>query len=379
MSATASRGATTLAVGPEPSAIDRRRLRPVMGWALLGAMFLALMAYEWIASAVDGDLHATTAGRSSEPGWATFSVHAQEAALGLAALVVIWFFVIRPWRREGRLSADGMMVIAWATMWAIQDPWVSYSQSTITYNAAALNLGCPQCHVPGWLSNRALAEPIIWGLGCYIAPMFLATVLVGRLMGWSRARWPRLGNLGLVIVAIGSMGLSDLVLECFWTRTGVYTYGGGSPSLSLFAHSYYKYPLWVGAIWGIAWGLIASIRFFKDDHGRTIVERGIDRVRTGSRRRQVLRLLAFVGVMNACFAFVYNVPVQYFSLHASAFPADLMKRPYLLGGVCGPGTKFACPDKRVPIPRGTRSGRVTPAGTFVAPHGLPNDNAAARR
>ena len=62
-----------------------------------------------------------------------------------------------------------MMVISWSTMYLIQDPWVSYSQTTISYNSTAVNLGCPQCHVPGWQSSQALAEPIIWGLGCYIA------------------------------------------------------------------------------------------------------------------------------------------------------------------------------------------------------------------
>src|SRR5581483_3117185 len=120
--------------------VEQRRLRPVMFWALLGSAFGALMVYEWGATLIDGDLHATTAGRSSEPGWATFSVYTQEIVLGLAALVVLWLFVIRPWRRERRLTTDGMMVIAWATMYLIQDPWVSYSQSTITYNAAAVNL-----------------------------------------------------------------------------------------------------------------------------------------------------------------------------------------------------------------------------------------------
>src|ERR1700756_4044027 len=85
--------------------VARRRLRPVMFLALLGGLFLALMAYEWGSSAADGDLHATTAGRSSEPTWAKVSVHGQEIALGLLALVVIWLFVIRPWRRERTLTS----------------------------------------------------------------------------------------------------------------------------------------------------------------------------------------------------------------------------------------------------------------------------------
>ncbi|MBB6378898.1 hypothetical protein BKA01_006158 [Pseudonocardia eucalypti] len=349
-----------------------RTPRPVMFWALVGAGFLLLMIYEWGSSWLAGDLVPTTAGRDTAPAWATVSVRAQEIALGVLALVVIWLVVIRPWRREGHLTLDGMMVISWATMWAIQDPWVSYSQTTISYNSTAVNLGCPQCHAPGWQSSQALAEPIIWGLGCYIGPMYLATLLAGKLMSRARERWPSTGKFGLTMIAIGSLAVADLVLEVFWTRTGVYTYGGGHPAISLFDEHYYKYPLWVGAIWGVAWGLIAAVRFFRDDRGHTVAERGINRVNTTPRRKQLLRLLALVGIMNSSFAFVYNVPVQIFSMHAHAFPQDLLNRPYLLGGVCGAGTDYACPDARIPIPRGDTSARITPEGTLHAPNGLPN-------
>src|ERR1700675_3586256 len=77
-----------------PGVIEQRKLRPVMAWALLGSAFLALMAYEWGASLIEGDLKPTTIGRDGAPDWATFSVHAQEVALGLVALGTIWFFLI---------------------------------------------------------------------------------------------------------------------------------------------------------------------------------------------------------------------------------------------------------------------------------------------
>jgi hypothetical protein len=348
-----------------------RPVRPVLWFAALGAGFLAIGGYEWLASYLAGDLKPTTAGRGTGPSWVLWSVHGQEVLLGAVGLVVLYLFVYRPWKRDGQLSLDGMMVLSWATLWAIQDPWVSYSQTVISYNSSAINLGCPQCHLPGWLSNNTLAEPIIWGLGCYLGPMFLFTLAANRVMAAARTRWPSIGRLGLVMVAVGFMAVSDVVLEVLWTWTSVYSYGGADPALSLFGQSYVKYPLWVGLFWGIAWGLIASIRFFTNDRGETVVERGVRDLRVGPRRMQLVRLLALIGAMNGLFAFAYNVPVQWFSLHAHAFPQDLLNRPYLLGGVCGPGTEYACPDSRIPIPRGPDSGRVRPDGTFVAPNGLP--------
>jgi hypothetical protein len=358
------------------AAADRpRRVRPVMFFALLGGLFLTLGVYEWLASLFSGDLKPTTAGRGTGPEWVLWSVHGQEVLLGLLGLVVLVVVVVIPWRKTGHLTFDGMMVLSWATLWAIQDPWVSYSQTVISYNSTAFNLGCPQCHVPGWLSNNTLAEPIIWGLGCYLGPMYLFTLVACRLMTKARQRWPQIGPFGLIMVAIGFMAVSDVILEVLWTWTSVYSYGGADPRMSLFGQSYFKYPLWVGLFWGVAWGLIASIRYFTNDKGQTVVERGLNDVKASDKAKQALRLLAVIGAMNGLFAFAYNVPVQWFSLHAHAFPDDLLNRPYLLGGVCGPGTDYACPDPRVPIPRGAESGRVNPDGNFYAPNGLPDQTA----
>jgi len=355
-----------------PAANGARPVRPVLFFALLGGLFLALGLYEWLAALFSGDLKPTTAGRGTAPEWVSWSVHGQEVLLGLVGLAVLVIVVVLPWRRSGHLSFDGMTVLGWATLWLIQDPWINYSQTVISYNSTALNLGCPQCHAPGWLSNDTLAVPIIWGLGCYIGPLYLLTLAAGRVMGKVRVRRPHIGPFGLVMVAIGFMAVAGVLLEVLWSSTAILAFGGAAPWFSLFGDSYYRSPLWAGLFWGIATGLIAAIRYFIDDRGQTLVERGLDDVRAGDKRKQALRLLAVIGAMNGLFAVAYNVPVQWFGLHAQAFPDDLLNRPYLLGGVCGPGTPFACPDPRVPIPRGSESGRVNPDGNFFAPEGMPD-------
>ena len=356
------------------SAPSTGTVRPVRFCALLGVAFLLLGLYEWLAALFSGDLTPTTAGRGTAPEWVTWSVHGQEVVLGLVGIAVLVVVVIIPWRRSGQLTFEGMTVLGWATLWAIQDPWVNYSQTVISYNSTAFNLGCPQCHAPGWLSNDVLAEPIIWGLGLYVGPMYLLTLVAGRVMTRVRRKRPDIGPFGLVVAACSFMAVAGVLLEVLWSATAMVGYGGADPRLSLFGDSYHRAPLWLGLLSGIAGGLIAGIRYFTDDEGATIVERGLDEVRSGGRARQALRLLAVIGAMNGLFAVTYNVPAQWFSLHAHAFPDDLLKRPYLLGGVCGPGTDYACPDARVPIPRGGSSGRVNPEGNFYAPDGLPDQS-----
>ncbi len=94
----------------------------------------------------------------------------------------------------------------------------------------------------------------------------------------------------------------------------------------------------------------AVLRFFTDDRGRTIVERGIDRVRGGFAKQQFVRFLAIFAGVSACFFFFYNLPAQWIGMHSDPWPEDHMKRSYFTGGICGAGTDTPCPDPVLPIP-----------------------------
>ena len=78
----------------------------------------------------------------------------------LGSIVVVHRYIIRPWRRERRLTLDAMMIIAFAQAWMLQDPWLNYSNTWFNYNAAFVNLGCPQCHAPGWQSPNGHLLPV---------------------------------------------------------------------------------------------------------------------------------------------------------------------------------------------------------------------------
>lgn len=126
-----------------------------------------------------------------------------------AALVVVWKVLVQPWRRERTLTFDGMFLIAWASAWAMQDSWFNYTRQWFNYNAALFDLGCPQCEVPGWQSPHGdrVAEPLfvlsLYMLSLYIA-LCMGCVLCNKVMRAAKARWPRLGTVGLIGVALGT-------------------------------------------------------------------------------------------------------------------------------------------------------------------------------
>jgi hypothetical protein len=356
-----------------------RQARPVVVWAVVGGLCVALTTYQWAAWLLRGHAKPSPVGDSPIPDWLQISLVIWQIVFPLAALWTIWKFLIQPWRREGALTFDGMFLIAWFSAWAMQDSWFNYSRQWFNYNAALFNLGCPQCEVPFWQSPypERVAEPLFVA-SLYIFALFMGCVVCNAVMRAAKRRWPRIGTLGLVGVALGTMAVADVVCEIIWARTGTFSYVAAIPEVTLFAGHYYQYPVTQAIIWGFPWGLIACLRYFRNDRGETLAERGLSRLRVRGGRRSAVRLLAVIGIVNTVFFLTSNIPNQFFGLHAGAVPQDVLSRSYFLNGQCGPGTDQACPGPRVPMPVGPDSAHATPDGGFTAPAGLPNQVAGEK-
>jgi hypothetical protein len=136
----------------------------------------------------------------------------------------------------------------------------------------------------------------------------------------------------------------------------------------VFAGTYHQWPIYEGLMWGGVQAAMCCLRYFTDDRGRTIVERGLDNVRGGFARQQFTRFLAIFAAISGCFFFFYNVPAQWIAMHSDPWPADHLKRSYFNGGICGDGTDVPCPDPVLPIPT-KRSGFINVDGELVLPDG----------
>jgi hypothetical protein len=266
-----------------------------------------------------------------------------------------------------------MLLLSWLLVWALQDPMLNYFTNNFHYSAVFINLGSWTSHIPGWIAPRShfMGEPLLFVGGVYMFVMFGGTLFGCWCMRRAKARWPRIGTAGLIGVAVGVLAVVDLVMEVLWLRLGLYSFSGAIRSLTLWPGRYYQFPVYEAVCVGAVWGGIASLRYFKDDRGKTKAERGADEVRATPVQRQLLRFLAVYGACSTIFLAVYSLPMAFFGAHADNFPDGVLRRSYLTSGTCGLGTDYACPGPRVPMPSGPDSAHATPEGTWEAPKGLP--------
>src|SRR5206468_2919765 len=98
----------------------------------------------WILS---GDATRTPAGPTPVPTWMKVVFHGWEIGGLFAFAAFLYFFLVRPWRKAGHLTLDGLFCVAFLSLYW-QDPLLNYFQPWLTYNAALVNWGSWMGHVP---------------------------------------------------------------------------------------------------------------------------------------------------------------------------------------------------------------------------------------
>jgi hypothetical protein len=351
-----------------PGLGEDRRTPPIKLWAAVGTGFLALTGYIFAAWIISGDATPTPRGPTPVSNNYQALIYGWEALNVVVLALILWFVLIRPWRRARALTLDGMFCLVFLLLiW--QDPLSNYLQTAVTYTALQTNLGSWVMHIPGWYAPRGnlYGWPIVWGPCAYVY-FLLGSVHAGGLLMRRAKRWrPQLTRLQLVLFCYFTMAIVDLGAELIWVRLGLYTFiGPPYKALTIGYGHYYQFPVYETFFFSIPLTAWTCLRHFRNDKGQTFVERGLENLKGSPRQKSALRFLALLGVCNVIYLGLYNVPMQWFGVRTKAPVPDVLNRSYILNGICGPGTTFSCPGGDIPIPRpGSR--HVDPTGRLVGP------------
>ena len=349
------------------------RVKPVQIWAAVGGALLALQVYVWIRWIIGPYFERVPGGPNEPPMYMQIPLMANAIVLWAGLPFALWFFIVRPWVRERRITLDGMLLVSMALMF-FQDPLLNYFNTWCTYNTWLFNRGSWSSDIPGWVSpeepGRQVAEPLLTNAPGYAYGVLLIIIAGCWVMRRIKARWPNISNLRLIVATYVIAFAFDFVMEALvMLPIGFYTYPGSIRAVSFNAGTYYQWPVYEGLMWGGVMAALCCLRYFTDDRGRTVVERGLDRVRGGMVQQQLVRFLAIFAGVSVCFFVLYNIPAQWIGMHSDPWPEDHQKRSYFNGGICGDGTDVPCPNPVLPIPT-KRSGFINTDGELVLPEGV---------
>ena len=362
-----SLGATTsLGIQPQKSP------NTIKMWAAVGGVILAFQLYVWIRWIASANFKRVPPGVTDPPTFMKMILVTWTAVIIVGYPIAIYYFIIRPWRRERRITMDGMLFAACGLLF-FQDPLLNYFSTWSTYNTWMWNRGSWVQDIPGWVSfgkpGAMMAEPFLMNAPGY-SFVLLCTMLGCWIMRKAKQRWPNINTLGLIASVVVWTFFFDLVIEgLFLMPMGLFTYPGAIRALSINAGTYYQWPLYEGLMWGGVQAGLCCLRYFTDDRGRTFVERGLDSVRGGFAIQQLTRFLAIFAACSAFFFVLYNLPAQWFAMHQDPWPNDVLKRSYFLMGICGADTDRPCPDPALPMPL-HNSGYINRDGQLVLPNGV---------
>src|SRR5437879_2490316 len=131
----------------------RPRATPLAGatpiFAAAGVLSVAVMVSVLGAWILSGDARPTPTGSDPVPFWTSVWAVAWQVTGVLAIAVCAVYLVVRS-RREGRLTFDALLFIAWTVAIWLDPATNNLFRPQLAYNAALVNLGSWAPHIPGW-------------------------------------------------------------------------------------------------------------------------------------------------------------------------------------------------------------------------------------
>jgi hypothetical protein len=269
---------------------SRRRWSWPQYLALIALPLLAHEAWTLVAWIADGPHQVTKYRDRDSASW--YVAHVLEVLIVAISLAVI-VYVVRGCLRERRvLTFDAMYCMAGLTLF-YQNYGVNFIHPTFLNSSNWINLNNPCGHMPGVVNpdcGRVVDAILFWVLVEGFGLLALAVFACG-VARRARSRWPEMSNRKLLGLTLGLGFLIDAVFELgVVLPLRLYAYVS-LPGPKLDFGSGFRYPLIILIPNGLWLGAMLALRVFKDDRGRSFLERGVEHY--SPTRQKTIIVLAF--------------------------------------------------------------------------------------
>lgn len=356
-------------------AVQPKDVPGVKVWAFFGALIALFEAYVLIRWVTGPNFKSVPAGSTPVPDAIKIAGSVVTFAGFPAAGFCLYRWVWKPWQRSRTVTAEGLLMLWFLTFSWFMDPFANMFTPFFTYNSWFPNMGSWVHDIPFWQSVTAgkpgamQAYPLLFVVTAYVWGLWGVVAGQAQAMRWMRSRWPRMSTPTLVWWSFWIGFAVFMVLEIVYMRCGMYGYHAAVPSLTLWYGHYYQFPVYEALFAGF-WCLgYASLLYFRNDKGQTIVERGVERVKAGNGTKIGLRFLAITALSTVIYMVSYNVPYWITNMATNeGWPKSTQSESYWTNGICGPGANVSCGSSVLPLQmKGT--GHFDLKGNFVLPAG----------
>ncbi|MCX2930090.1 spirocyclase AveC family protein [Mycobacterium sp. CVI_P3] len=340
-----------------PTSVPARQVPAPVILAVIGGLIVAYALWTWGAWLASAPAPVSATRDSADMSW--WVARAYETIM-VIAVAVIGTYVVRQCVRQGRLAFDAIIVIAgfFTLFW---DPMVNWMQPNFMYSSQWLNVNTWVAQAPGVVNPTAglMPQPVFIML-IYPFGLLGFAIIINHGMRLVQRRFPQISTFALMAFAYGYGLILGGCLEAPTFLSNLWGLPGAPADFSLFSNGQ-RYAWAEYLTTGIVFTTFAAVRYFKNDKGETIVERGLQSFRPAA--KTVVTVFATIAVfaMSMWALLLVQIPA---GLHASPYPDDYPA--HLINGLCNiPGN----PNSTVPTAYGPCPGspgfRMPVNNTFV--------------
>jgi Spirocyclase AveC-like len=334
-----------------------RRVPPAIVLAVVGVLVAGYALWTWGAWLSAGPTQITA---TRDPASASRWVARGYELVIVAVAVAVAVHVVRLCRRERRLVFDAIMVIAgfFTLFW---DPMVNWMQPNFMYSSQWLNLNTWVANAPGVVNptGSLMPQPVFIML-IYPFGLLGFAMILNHAMAGMRRRFPRIGNLELLAFTYAFGWVLGFSLEAPMFLFNLWGLPGAPAGMSFFSNEH-RFAWAEYLTTAIVFTTFAAVRFFRNDKGQTIGERGLDGLRPAARTAVSIFATVAIFAMSMWALLVVQIPA---GLHSSPYPAGYPA--HLINGLCNiPGNPHSTqPTAYGPCP-GSPGFRMPVNNTFV--------------
>jgi hypothetical protein len=325
--------------------------------AIVGTLVAGYALWTWSFWLASGPAPVTATRDPNDVSWWVARIYEGVMAV---AVVVIGTHVVRQCLRQRRLAFDAFIVIGgfFTLFW---DPMVNWMQPNFMYSSQWLNVNTWVAQAPFVVNPTAglMPQPVFI---MFIYPFGLLgfAIVINHGMRVIQARFPQISNVLLLSFAYVYGLILSVFLEAPTFLSNLWGLPGAPARFSLFADAQ-RYAWAEYLTTGIVFTTFAAVRYFKNDKGETLLERGLEAYRPAVRGAVTGLATIAVFAMSMWALLLVQIPA---GLHSSPYPRDYPA--HLINGLCNiPGN----PNSREPTAYGPCPGspgfRMPVENTFM--------------